>query len=1282
LTSTYLMIDLKKHKEVPEQMTENIPRLGHTIDRFNQGCSFFKMAINAWKDGNLTEYETALRKAATESIGGLEWALKVYLKSICRDRIETEDATKLKQPTFHNLMNLMNKYADPPIEKKTVNLLYGYRDQFRNKAEHDASVPPSEDLKNAIKEIRQVILTYLPVKENQLKEVDISITSDSIIKDLKEEYFKTLQSNYEYMDLGGISPRVGSKVVKIQMNALFIPLQAAEEKSLFESFSEKSLEEVSGSSKSFTLIDESGENGLSEMENLDSSQFETQEGMIRTIHYHPLRYRAVDIAYILRKPRVVVLGHPGSGKTTVGKYVAYCLATRRLDLIGEHLKNHIPVVIKAAEYALSLKENPGLSFYEYVTQKHTTKFGRLFNWILHKGLCLMIIDGLDEIPDASLRNTTSRRIIKFVNEFQTNRFLLTSRIVGYRQNQLGGDFAHFTLNELNKDQIMRFLEQWYTAIEIETGLQADDTSIRQKASGLWGAIISKPGIRRIAGNPLLLTITALANWRGTKLPNKRVELYQIAAETLIENWPLKQRGLNFDSEEILAILEPIAYHIFSSGKINLIGEHELRPLFESQVCEVRGATSSEAKSISRELLQKIQVDTGFFLERGFDESNQSVYGFLHPTFAEYLTARFLAEQWASDQFKFDEYVHNPHWHEVLLLMSGHIGTWATAQATRLVKQILDLESPYEKHIHSDLFFASEILGDNVRVKRELQDKIVSNLISMALSTPHIQLWGSSVRYLSDIARVFQLGKSVTQLEFQKSDDIKTRVKKAVLLVMLGKDTDEILLELLHGLTESEVTHHLVDLFLYSGNILGDQVNVTHILAIQTAAIWSFYRLTEKVAERIKRIYPLLHDVDSLSKKQMSIDKNYSNIWMFSHQDILKIDASKISDLLAASDWNIQSAIFAMLSAEKSHISIWKKFVKEATSDNKIESRSVALEILNWLLLVAFEPLSKNEHEIMSKIAGEIHPLVMKDENPEIRSKALRILSGLPQKPENWEEILYQTLNDSSEMVQLASIAVASQNDSQIPENILNMLKKLLTDSSPVVRKASALALIQIGKFKEEDITILLKEGFGRLPESENTEEWGNQLRYLFLLSNKANSSEMLNAITTKITEYLKKYVFSNEMDDFYWNPPFNYQEIHQRKELTETVGKLLRSPNPVIRAKAITIWSHLIPESVSSPDVISFLMDDSPKVRSATIRSLRSIDLQQSSVVNSLLQLLTSDISKEASSAASELSRIQNPELRHRVITQMVSLLEQSPENENAFKVLWNLKAPQDRTYR
>jgi hypothetical protein len=154
------------------QQMPKIRNLGKTIDRFNQGCTFFERAVAAWREGNFQEYETALGKAATEAIGAMEWALKVYLRSVCRDRMTAEDISKLKQPNFNELMDLMKRYAAPPLGPDISSPLHDFK-ELRNAAEDDAIIPPFQELYDAIRETRDLILSYLPVEEGQLRKVNI-----------------------------------------------------------------------------------------------------------------------------------------------------------------------------------------------------------------------------------------------------------------------------------------------------------------------------------------------------------------------------------------------------------------------------------------------------------------------------------------------------------------------------------------------------------------------------------------------------------------------------------------------------------------------------------------------------------------------------------------------------------------------------------------------------------------------------------------------------------------------------------------------------------------------------------------------------------------------------------------------------------------------------------------------------------------------------------------------------------------------------------------------------
>ena len=377
------------------------------------------------------------------------------------------------------------------------------------------------------------------------------------------------------------------------------------------------------------------------------------------------------------------------------------------------------------------------------------------------------------------------KIEQFVSDYWENRFFVTSRIVGYKGNQLTGDFAHFTIAELDKEQIIGFLKNWYIAV-IGKKSHAIEKECEQRSQELWKAIAANEGVKKLAGTPLLLTIIALVNYYGSRLPDRRVELYQLATETLLSNWPLKQRQQKIEWKEILSILEPIAYHIFTNSQDKLITEYEFRPLFEQQVCNYWGTDARRTRVVSSQLLEKIELHTGFFLKRGTNEQGQEVYGFLHPTFAEYLTARYLAQRWVEkDQLEFANFIHEASWHEVVLLMAGHLGTLLDVLATRLVEKIEALELPFEEYLHRDLMLAAEIIGDNVPISREKREEVISRLLSLALTTPYHPLLLNIIELLGDISRAFPFVNQPRQLILQEGDSIAVQVRKVLILKKIG-----------------------------------------------------------------------------------------------------------------------------------------------------------------------------------------------------------------------------------------------------------------------------------------------------------------------------------------------------------------------------------------------------------------------------------------------------------------------------------------------------------------
>ena len=73
---------------------------------------------------------------------------------------------------------------------------------------------------------------------------------------------------------------------------------------------------------------------------------------------------------------------------------------------------------------------------------------------------------------------------------------------------------------------------------------------------LLEAVGRNSGVRRLASNPLLLTILALMKRQDVVLPDRRVELYKKYVETLLKTWNLA-RGLDRPPDRQLDVIETV-----------------------------------------------------------------------------------------------------------------------------------------------------------------------------------------------------------------------------------------------------------------------------------------------------------------------------------------------------------------------------------------------------------------------------------------------------------------------------------------------------------------------------------------------------------------------------------------------------------------------------------------------------------------------------------------------------------------------------------------------------
>ncbi len=425
----------------------------------------------------------------------------------------------------------------------------------------------------------------------------------------------------------------------------------------------------------------------------------------------------VDLSQAVRETQYsVILGDPGAGKTTLLRYLALHFATAKRD--GEEIvlggeaqeelgKPLLPIFFRIADYAEQLGKLPDLSLLDYLLQSEVetqaeTEVAALLLDAMHQGQCLMLLDGLDEVFDQQSRKLIVERINQFVDAYSANKFVITSRIAGYRDVKLSDRFHEFTIQDMGSEQAEKFLNRWCQVIE---KAQQPDASEEQwqrvgdaEAQEILEAIKDNEGVKRLTANPLLLTILALIHRNGSRLPNRRVELYALAVKTLTEDWQLGKKlpdasKVMLKENEVVELLAPLAYWMHEQKPSGLVTQAEVEEKLAANLAELNDAEpESDLVQQAVELfLRKVRETTGLFVERA-----PGVYGFMHLTFEEYFAARYIADNEVSDILEIiRSHLHEPRWNEPILLALGYYGIHSPKQVNKLVEQLFSNLEAYE-----------------------------------------------------------------------------------------------------------------------------------------------------------------------------------------------------------------------------------------------------------------------------------------------------------------------------------------------------------------------------------------------------------------------------------------------------------------------------------------------------------------------------------------------------------------------------------------------------------
>jgi hypothetical protein len=352
----------------------------------------------------------------------------------------------------------------------------------------------------------------------------------------------------------------------------------------------------------------------------------------------------LDIADVLsRHPAGLILGGPGSGKSSLLRHL---VDTAAGDWLDGGSGRFVPALIKAQSLLGSLP------LHQAVGQAIRTSLGaRLGAVDLDAFLSdapvpgvpwLILVDGLDEIFDASLR----QRVMDIIAGWRGGddalyRFCITTRPIP--QGELlalrSSGMPVFEIQPFTDEQLPLLAATWLSAL----GVAQVSTAVGQFIEQL-----RQTNLSLLARNPLIATIACVvyAGDPGRELPPSRADLYEEFV-TLLMQKPFAQdspaesmkawlggygEAARLAAEKLISelrgfIQELAVLHMNESGLSHRAAAEQLSAAYRPA-----GVPAARWNQVTAELLRQ----SGLLTERGGD------FDFSHDTIMEYLAACALA----------------------------------------------------------------------------------------------------------------------------------------------------------------------------------------------------------------------------------------------------------------------------------------------------------------------------------------------------------------------------------------------------------------------------------------------------------------------------------------------------------------------------------------------------------------------------------------------------------------------------------------------------------------
>ncbi|HEU5475182.1 MAG TPA: hypothetical protein VFV67_31445 [Actinophytocola sp.] len=434
-----------------------------------------------------------------------------------------------------------------------------------------------------------------------------------------------------------------------------------------------------------------------------------------------------------RHDHLLVTGEPGAGKSTLSNILARTLS---LIWLREESATDAPLTEPVAPLRVSARSLDGSgSWCNVLAEAVSRGLGRsllqdpdagMFAGRVQGVRWLILVDGLDEIPDSRVRGEIIRTLAQHARSGSDYRFVVTSRILP--ESELSplriGNVGNYVIQPFGRAELEQFARQWFTAQGVESAAKETERFIRETSDGR---------LRELVRNPLLATIAAVSAVKepDRPLPASRISLYERFCGYLSgdrsgnRNTVAQLRHHHHDDPERIGCVLWLHSHrlqiVSVLARRRLESQEALWPVAQEWVREQVGEDIKLIDGWEDHLWEEL-IGAGLLVAAGRE------LRFLHQSFAEFLSAQSHANIIGEDFADLEVWIRRGLKEAERTFALFTFSLWASKPGHDISLIVERLLSSYDSR---RVLLAGRLMAEGIVIGHDIADRIVDRLVALA-----------------------------------------------------------------------------------------------------------------------------------------------------------------------------------------------------------------------------------------------------------------------------------------------------------------------------------------------------------------------------------------------------------------------------------------------------------------------------------------------------------------------------------------------------------------------